>query len=491
MAVKIIYSDVALGAAEDAAVSVTDRETFADPGLLPVGVPSAAVVTLEHNAWLLSGEYEPKAGQQFALWSSARSGNDGTFATPPTITVTFSQQYTSSGLTLRFAGDGDYCSKISVQWLQGGAVKDSGTFYPTESLFLLERAVQAYDKVVIRLEETNLPRRRAKLEQLLFGIVREFDGEELTGARFVHEVSLISDTVPINVMDASFHGKTGAEYIFQRKQPVEAYNDGDLIGVYYIEKGERTGTNDYAIACQDAIGTLDLDTYPGALYLTDTPVEDVLADIVGGAFELNIDPAFAGATVRGLIPEAGTRRQALQAVAFTIGACVDTSGTRKIKVFPAPTGSAAVIPAADTYVGGKVNTSDTITEVVVTAYDITSSTPGSDDDAVKFAGREYKTTLTSATATNPNTVTTDLANRVVVEGCYLVNSGNAQAVADRLLAYYMRRQTYSTKHVVHGQAVGDRAEMTLPWSDQVTGHITKMTVSITGLVVADTELLID
>ena len=55
----------------------------------------------------------------------------------------------------------------------------------------------------------------------------------------------------------------------------------------------------------------------------------------------------------------------------------------------------------------------------------------------------------------------------------------------------MRRKTYNARHIVNGQRVGDRAAMTLPWGGTVGGNIKKMTVSITGLTVSDTEFLAD
>jgi hypothetical protein len=272
MAVKLVYSDIALGAADNATVTTADREGFSSPSLLPHGVPSVAIATLEPNGWGLTHDYKAKSTQPFALWSKSKSGADCVFTVPPVITVDFSNQYTATGLTIRFAQESmDFCRKIGVVWYQGDKVKESGLYYPEAPFFVIENTVTAFDKIVITLYETNLPGKRAKVEYVGIGVVREFDGRELTGATFVHEIDLISNTVPINVMDASFHSSSDTEYIFQRKQPVEAYNDDKLIGVYYIESGIQTGARDFSISCQDAISTLDLATYNGGLWLTNTP----------------------------------------------------------------------------------------------------------------------------------------------------------------------------------------------------------------------------
>lgn len=490
MSVKLIYEDIPLGAAEDAAASVTDAESFSSPASLPFGVDTGAVATLERNAWGLSTDYKARASQPFALWSESVSDAEGVFDTPPQITLDFDEQYTATGLTFRFSpGANEYCSEIGVIWYQNGVIKDSGAFYPNKAQYVLENTVEAFDKIVVSLIKTNLPNRRAKLEYLGVGIIREFDGEELTGASFIHELDLISETVPVNVMDASFHSSTDTEYIFQKKQPVEAYDGENLIGVYYIESGERTGARDYNISCQDAIGTLDLDTYAGGVWFEDTPIEDIISDVVNGAFVVDISADLTNVKLRGYIPEC-TKREALQHIAFAAGACIDTSGTSHIKVFTAPTGEGEEIPAAETYTGGQVDTSDIVTAVSLIAYRIANATPG-DDDTIEINGVEYPVYSKVYTADNPNVSAGTLPNVIEYENCYLINYDNAQARADALLAHYMRRNKYSAAHVLNGQKLGERVSVALPWGGQVNANITKMTLSISGINASDSEFLLD
>lgn len=493
MALKLVYGDIALGAAEDADVSVTEAETFSAPASLPFGTDTGAVATLEQNGWGLSSDYKVRGTQPFAFWSTATSGAKGAFTGTdyPVIVIEFAQQYTSTGLTLRFSPDAnEYCRTVGVIWYQNGVVKDSGTYTLTSADFAIENTVEAFDKIVISLLETNLPNRRAKLEYIGIGILREFTGKELTGASFIHELDLISETVPINVMDASFHSENDTEYIFQKKQPVEAYDGTDLIGVYYIESGERTGARDYNISCQDAIGALDLDTYGGGLWLTDTPLPDIVSDIVNGAFVVDISAELTNVKLRGYIPEC-TRREALQHVAFAADACIDTARTAKIKIFPAPTGTGAEIPAAETYIGGQIDTSDTVTAVHLTGFEITSGTPGDDDETIEFNGVEYISKPTVYIAENPNTTAGMLANVVKYESCYLINSDNAETRAQSLLNYHMRRRVYSAAHVLHGQTTGDRATVHLPWGGTEDANIIKMSITVSGINVSDSEFLLD
>ena len=491
MAVKLIYKDVALGADEDASVITSTSESFSDVAQIPFGVEAPAIATGELNGWGLSHDYQILDKQPFAFWSKERSGADCTFATPPTITLNFTKQYTSTGLTVRFAPESmDYCSQISVAWYQGGVVKHSGTYYPDTPLYVIADMVDAFDKLVFSFEKTNLPRKRLKVEHIIVGVIREFGGDELTSARFLHEISPISDTVPINVLDATFHSKDDVDFVFQRKQPVEGYNGSDLIGVYYIESGKRTGARDYEIACSDILGVWDIEEYNGGIWITDTALTAMLTEIFGDLIYFDISPEYSASTLRGYI-EPGTKRTALQQIAFALGAVVDTSATDKVKIYPMPTGAGEAIPAAHTYIGGAVDVADKVTEVTVTAYVIFDERPNDNQQYVELNGVKYRYYTDTKHAYNPDTVSTDLPNRVKFDKSYLVNLSNAQTLADNIMACYMRREKYSFMHVVNGQAPGERAAVTLPWGGEASGNITKMSISVTGITVSDTEMLLD
>lgn len=491
MAVKLIYKDIALGADADAVVSTSQAESFSVIKDLPFGVETPAVATGEPNGWGLSHDYGVRDSQPFAFWSKDRSGADCVFASPPVVSFAFSKQYTSTGLTVRFAPESmDYCAEIAVSWYQGGTVKVSETFYPESPEFVLQKTVSAFDRVDIAFKKTSLPGKRAKVEKVIMGVIREFKGDELKSASFVHEIDLISDVVPINVLDASFHSKKDVEFVFQRKQPVEGYNNDKLVGVYYIEGGRRTGVRDYEISCQDAIGVLEADDYAGGIWINDTPLETIIAEVFGDTFVFDIAPDLAGSTLRGAI-EAGSKRDALQQIAFALGAVVDTSGSTEIKLYKPNKGSGDAIQAAKTFTGGSIDVQDVVTEVTVTAYVLFDERPGDNDSYLEIGGKKYRYYTETKHAYNPDSVASDLPKRVKFTGAYLVNLSNAQALADNIMAYYMRRQKYSFRNVLEGQDLGDRSIVYLPWGGTATGDLTKMTISVSGITVSDTEMLLD
>ena len=189
--VKLIYKDTPIGIEEDTVTTVTDAEPFSAPDLLPYGASTGAVPTFEHNAWGLSNDYKIKDKQPFALWTKSISNSVGVLDAPAVITLDFLQQYTSTGITIRFSPDAnEYCTKISVLWYQGEEIKASNYYYPTSPVFILENKVEAFDKIVIALYETNLPQRRAKIEYIAIGIVREYERKEITDAKLSGQWSL-------------------------------------------------------------------------------------------------------------------------------------------------------------------------------------------------------------------------------------------------------------------------------------------------------------
>lgn len=492
MGVKLIYKDVALGADRDAALTISaEAESFSDAAQIPFGVEAPAIVTGELNGWGLTHDYQILDKQPIAFWSKEQSGADCVFATPPTITLAFTKQYTATGLTVRFApASMDFCSQISVTWYQGDEVKHSETYYPDVPNYVIAHMEEAFDKLVFSFEKTNLPGKRLKIEQIIIGVIREFDGDELTNANFLHEISPISDTVPVNVLDAAFHSKDDIDFVFQRKQPVEGYNGSELIGVYYIESGKRTGARDYTIACSDILGVWDIEEYTGGIWIAETALTDILAEIYGDLYYFDIAPEYAESTLAGYI-EPGTKRTALQQIAFALGAVVDTSGTDIVKIYPPKVGEGEAIPAARTYAGGAVDVADKVTEVTVTAYTFFDERPSDGDESIEFNGVKYRYYTETKHAYNPDVVSTDLPNKVKFDKSYMVNLSNAQTIADNIMAYYMRREKYGFKHVVDGQEPGNRATVTLPWGGEVNGNITKMSISVTGITVSDTEMLLD
>lgn len=75
-----------------------------------------------------------------------------------------------------------------------------------------------------------------------------------------------------------------------------------------------------------------------------------------------------------------------------------------------------------------------------------------------------------------------------LEGCTLVNSSNASAVANRIYNYYLRRNTISSKIVATGERPADYVSVPTGFGT-LTGNIKSMKIKLSNTTAADVEIL--
>lgn len=486
MSVRIIYQDIAAGADDDALITAPAAADFSEPSLLPFGGSDAAISSLEPYSWLLDGSREILDKQPVAYWSEDASGPDGRFAQPPELPIAFEKRYTSPGLFLTFdTATGDYCTALTVEWYRGGNRIAQGQFFPTGTEAFCAKTVEAYDGLILRFQATNRPYRHVKLRQVLFGVYREFQREELRNVRVVQEVSVISSEVAVNTLNFTLDSHSNVDYMFQFKQPMYAYDGSKLIGVFYIEDSKQRGKGLYDLSCKDAVGILGDDPFPAGMYNA-YPAKQLLEDILDGSFPLELDTALAGVPMTGYLP-AGSRRDALQQVVFALCAMVDTSGTEAIRVYRDREDTPRTYPAGRIYTGGSVEKSAIVTAVRVTAHSYSASNLGS--GGVEVDGTVYSHSTAVTAISNPNVTASDKANVQEVKEATLVHPGNVFAVAQHLYNYYAKRDRQSVRIVMNGERPGDHVAIATPWGTVVDGYIVSMRITLSGIAAAECEIV--
>lgn len=485
MSVRVIYEDVAVGAAAAASVASTSAQPFSDLSELPYGTEPVVVATNELSQWVLDGSRPILTTERAAFWSAAPSKADCTFDTNPTLTITLDGTFASSGIFLYFDGDtGDYCSALTMTWYTGETAIASQDFTPTGQKYFCAKPVTGYNKLVIELKKTSLPFRYAKLRQIFFGIVREFEREDLRSVNVTEGISVISDDVEINTLDFTLDNSDDIDFIFQEKQPVSAYDGAKLIGVFYIKSSSRSSARLYDVSCQDALGILDDEPFAAAIY-SEKNAKELISSILGTHFTLDFDAALENETVTGYIPDC-TKREALQQIVFALRATIDTSASRGVRVRRLTASSPADIPLERTYTGGSVETAAVVTEVRVTAHSYSTSGSG---ESVEVNGTAYYHTTSVTSKTNPNATTQTKPNVIEVRDATLVNSDNVSDIAQHIYDYYMRRQTHSVRIVMDKEAPGDYVRTTTPWGTKITGTITSMDIRLSGIAAAECKII--
>lgn len=480
---NVIYRDIAIGAAEAASVAASGQTDNSTVQNLMNEDKTGNVITLEPNRWLLDGSArQPCDEGEYYFWSTEVSDKNGEFSADPVITVTLSQQFSSMGISLVFDTAGnEYCSLVNLKWYQGDTLKEDQDFQPDAAQYFCEKRVESYDKIVLTLKKTVLPYRRAKLNQIIFGVIRTFSMNELRAASITNEMDESGVTLPVSKFNWTLDSREDVDYLFQLKQPVEARNNDRLLGVYYIDKSERVSARVYKITCKDALGVLGDTPFTGGAYLTGISAKTLLNQLAA-PFEVEYAEDVEDTTLTGVL-NTKTARDAIQQIMIAWGVCLATDGGDTLRVFNQPT-AAEVIPQDRTFVGASVKTSAIVTKVSVVAHTYAEDTSGN----VTINGVKYKDTQTVYSVSNPNVVASDKANVKEIKNATLVSTRNGQAVAQRLYDYYNRRDTISARVVYAGERLGDCVSIYTPWGTLSTGNLHAMDITLSNTVVYGAEV---
>lgn len=478
----ITYKDIAPGADRVSSFSSTQQTEFSDLSILSQENEPQRIATLEHNRWLLNGEYYGLANDTVPFWTRDLSGDDCAFSVPQVIEVTFPSQFSSPGLTIQFDdAPGEIASELNIKWYQQDELKAEGDFCPNESQYYCQQKAESWDRIVITFRKTWLPRHRVKLRQIIFGVVRKFGMNEIRNATVTNQMNLLSTEVPVSTLNWTLDSLADIDYMFQVKQPVEVKNDDFIIGYYYINESRRTSKSVYTLRCHDAFGILDEDDFEGGVY-SEYSAMQLMKEIINEDFEIDFG------TVKDMlltgVLQTMSKRAAIQQILFAWGVCAATDGGEVIRVFE-PGSDPEEIGLDRTYTGVAVETSSIITEVRVTAHKYTEDPDGS----IEIDGKTYADTQTVYRVANEDVTANAKSNVLKIEGANFVTDEIGQRVAQRVYDYYMKRDTAEGKILWRGELLGDCVTMLNAWNGRHTGNISRMDIILSNTVAASCEVI--
>lgn len=526
--------------------------------LLVEAVPSQVKYgTLESCQWLMDGSFSffPEVPEAYfwGLWSAVQSGESGAFTDPPVLDIQFSQAHSSSGLTLHFyAPTGDWASKLKIQWYGAdGGLLASALFTPDAVDFYCAKKVDRYRRIRLTFLETNRPGRYLKLAGLDYGVYLHFAGDEIVKAHVLEECDPLSAEISINTLGLTLYNKEGRFSILnpegyfdvlQHKQKLTVWEDvrpearstsstSYCMGTFYLSDWENSGDTLADFTAVDAVGLLDGAPYDGGVY--DTTAGALAADILDG-YSYTLDAELAAERVQGYLA-AGTRREALQQLAFAVGAVVDCSRSDLIRISPAPARASGMIAYDRKFQNGsKVTLNPLITAVAVTAhryqaedasselykdtldpgtYQVTFSAPAVADSLtvtgatlagrgvnrcalavskageVCVTGRKYVDSTIILRRAAANLPPNAQDNELTVTDATLVSPDRATAVANRVLDYYAQRYEQTFRMIAGDEKLADRLIVQSFGGEMVRGVLTKLEFDLTGGFVADAKVV--
>lgn len=529
-------------ARDDAVFDVSDNQPWAvieDINREDPATVHPDVVTLEPGfGWPLTvtKAWFPDDPQSFpwGWWSTQLSRADGTFANPPALVTTFDHNHSSAGITLMF--EATLPKVINIKWYAlNGALLADEDFTPDRMTYFCDHQVENYGKVVITIKSMAAAHRFLRCVFILFGVLEVIDGRRLLKAQLTEELDPIALTLPIQTMLLSFFtaggrfsllDPDGAYRLFQWKQQMTAFStiDGDRqpMGVYYLQEASGFVDSVTELALVDIVGILDTITHLGGIYSA-VPLRSFLEELLtpeGVVFEL--DPAFEDVTLTGYLP-IGSKRAALQQIAFAIGAMIDTTRGGVMRIYPAPLTVAHSIGPDRKIIGHKVTLEELVTRVDVTAHayrlgdeerELVKQVLGTGQHTLHFSTPSSVTQVAGGTlvANHPNYAVVDVqtageviltgreyvddttvytvqtsplpagakSSATAVTGGTLVDSTKAAAAARRVYDYYQRRYTDEGRILPGYERVGQMIELQSLGGRTLTGVIERLVIDLAG-----------
>lgn len=467
---NIEYKDISLTASEDSTISCTQKTSFSNVELLKQSsVEFKKFATLERNLWSLDGSFEnfPSAPEteNFALWSQALSDENGLFSSPVEVTIEFNNYESCVGVTFDFSvSTDDYPTEMNIKWYQNDTLLSEKNFVSDNIHYFCENSVVNFNKLIITFSKTNKPYRRLKIEQLVYGVVRNFGDDELRNLNLLEDVSLTSEELKINTLDFTLSNKKLVDFIFSKKQPLKLTRNGNLLGTFFIDTSKRKSKTLYDISAVDYIGVMDKMPFAGGSY-TNESVSNLIASIMGD-IPYELEESLASKVLSGTL-EPCTKREALLQVAFAICAVVDTSRSSKVKIFKRPTTKKSTI-SQGIYTGGSFSIEGEITEIRLSLND-------------------------GATVSKKNPILSqDVLDNVLEFSGVFVNSSNSQEILNNLYEYYITNKNSKTdmKFIVSNEEkCGDVIEYATEYLGTKKGQIMQMKFNLnSNKLVAQAEV---
>lgn len=296
---------------------------------------SAKYGTLEHNLFVLDGSFELYPDDVSNIqtgWQSAdMSGADGTFESNPWLEFVFDQNQDSFGFMLMFDDKlaGYYPAEvITTAYDAAGAVLSTMTTYPDSWKHTVEMPVQNYRRVRFEFVRTNVPFRRVRVCETVFGIKYEYGADNTTSISVKQSVSPWAESLPSAEVTATIDN---SEQLYNMINPAGLYEylqDGQYMEYFAVIDGDRIdmGRQYFTDASSEDGGLTAKITFNDWLYVLDDieyndgesgtwalyEAVSTILTAAGVKIVATFDGKLGDAVIRKCIPQGTSCREALR-----------------------------------------------------------------------------------------------------------------------------------------------------------------------------------
>lgn len=542
--VDISFDMVDITAKQDSEASANNIQNFTNPSDIALdGVYAVKCATLEENYWKLDGTFEtfPDKPQWYSwgIWSNELSGSDGSFSVPVTLTVTFKNTHSISGIGFEFnPHDNSYCVDMTAIFYKGTTVIAELNLTPDDWRYSVETKIEDFNKLEITFRKMNKPNRYLKLQALIYGKTIDFERTDITEALLLEEVDLTSSELTINTFDFGIYSESNDFNIFnpkgiysdlRKKQQISVVGNINGAtggyGVFYIDNWKSSADRVLRLNTVDAVGIMDGTTFLGGMY-NNMPVEKLVQEIAKDAgFGYMIDGELIGTTLSGWIPVC-SHREALQQVAIAAGGYISTSRIGAIRLKSQPdyqNDPTYHITMKRKKIGTEVILKTLVTGVNVTGHSYKLSTveetlyqsslPEGEysimfeepvsvtqisggtiiesgvnwctvsvafKSEIVISGYKYTDSTNIARVRLKELPAGEKENILTLENATLVSTGNALCVAERIFSYHQKRIEQNMEYVLSNETVGGIADVEINQGTYRQGVIERMEIDMIG-----------
>lgn len=542
--VDISFDMVDITAKQDSDASANNIQNFTNPSDIALdGVYAVKCATLEENYWKLDGTFEtfPDKPQWYSwgIWSNELSGSDGSFSVPVTLTVTFKNTHSISGIGFEFnPHDNSYCVDMTAIFYKGTTVIAELNLTPDDWRYSVETKIEDFNKLEITFRKMNKPNRYLKLQALIYGKTIDFERTDITEALLLEEVDLTSSELTINTFDFGIYSESNDFNIFnpkgiysdlRKKQQISVVGNINGAtggyGVFYIDNWKSSADRVLRLNTVDAVGIMDGTTFLGGMY-NNMPVEKLVQEIAKDAgFGYMIDGELIGTTLSGWIPVC-SHREALQQVAIAAGGYISTSRIGAIRLKSQPdyqNDPTYHITMKRKKIGTEVILKTLVTGVNVTGHSYKLSTveetlyqsslPEGEysimfeepvsvtqisggtiiesgvnwctvsvafKSEIVISGYKYTDSTNIARVRLKELPAGEKENILTLENATLVSTGNALCVAERIFSYHQKRIEQNMEYVLSNETVGGIADVEINQGTYRQGVIERMEIDMIG-----------
>lgn len=519
--ITITYEDVPVGALEDSSAQTSNKQTFSDLSLLKEDINFDKIANpCELNQVILDNTQSDLdiTASDVALWSESLTDADATFQTVPVLTVTFTQMFTSPGITFTFDPQNNlFCNDLTVSWYRDETLVANGDFNPDAPIFYCEQNVSYYNKIIVQFNKMNMPYSFLKLQRIDFGALREFTNKELKSVKIQEEASPISSELSINTLDFTVNSTQNTVFVFQKKQKTKVKFYNTVIGTFFISGSQRQSKTIWNVSAEDYIGLTDKMTFYGGMYQNKNAFE--LAGEILGNIPFEMEQSLQNKTVSGWLPIDSSRNSLLH-LAFAIGAAVTTARQNKIIIKEPDTQSVHSFAAADIFTGDSFETQDKATEIQLTEHNYAAVTEATelfkgetgenllvrfsepvhdlsivngeilsgnanfalinaDADCV-LTGLKYLDSQKVVSIKNTLITQSDPQNIISFSDCCLINNSNSQSIAQKIFDYYSVMKFSNIKLKAGNCSVCDKIKFPTSFMGDLQGTIESFDFSLNG-----------